>query len=138
MVGMVQMAKALGDDTRYRILGLVEHRALCVCELAAVLDMPQSTVSSHLRLLHRAEWLEAERCDKWMYYRLAAERQQLWEVLHDCLEIGDEERKLRRDDLLRADACVQQRDCRCGAGPQRMAMAKVTKTSFGRKKNDIA
>ena len=134
MEGMVGMARALGDETRYRILSLVETRALCVCELAAVLDMPQSTVSSHLRLLHRAQWLEAERCEKWMYYRLAPARCGLWRALHVHCGVHEREDSCRNEDRKRADVCVLERDCRCGAGPQRLATTGAATTRKKEKK----
>ena len=67
----VRFAQALADDTRWRILRLVFSEALCVCELADILQLPQSTVSSHLQVIRKADLLESERCEKWVYYRVA-------------------------------------------------------------------
>lgn len=62
--------KALGDETRLRILALLAERELCVCEILAVLELPQSTVSRHLAILRRAGWVLDRRQGSWMYYRL--------------------------------------------------------------------
>jgi ArsR family transcriptional regulator len=64
--------KALADATRLRILALLtaEDGELCVCELMAILDLPQSTVSRHLATLRNAGWVEDRRQGVWMYYRL--------------------------------------------------------------------
>jgi len=43
---------------------------LCVCELIAALELPQSTVSRHLAYLKKTGWLEDRRQGVWMYYRL--------------------------------------------------------------------
>ena len=48
----------------------MSDQALCVCELADVLEMPQSTVSSHVQILRKAGLLEGETSGKWTYYRL--------------------------------------------------------------------
>lgn len=62
--------KALSDETRLRIIKLLEHGELCVCDLAAALDMVQPKVSFHLRALKNARLLEDRKEGKWMYYRL--------------------------------------------------------------------
>jgi ArsR family transcriptional regulator len=66
-----QTFKALADETRLRILALLAEGELCVCDLMAILDMPQSTVSRHLAYLRNAGWVEDRRQGVWMYYRLA-------------------------------------------------------------------
>ncbi len=66
----VKLFKALSEDVRLRILGLLLQGELCVCDLMAVLDLPQSTISRHLSYLANAGWLTGERRGVWMYYRL--------------------------------------------------------------------
>jgi len=61
--------KGLSDATRLRILGLLAGGELCVCDLMAVLDLPQSTVSRHLAFLRKLGWVESRRSGKWMHYR---------------------------------------------------------------------
>ena len=68
-----QLLKALTDETRLRILALLGQGELCVCDLIAVLQLPQSTVSRHLALLRNAGWVVDRRQGLWMYYRLADE-----------------------------------------------------------------
>jgi len=63
--------KALSDETRLRILSLLSEGELCVCDLMAVLELPQSTVSRHLATLRNAALVEDRRQEVWMYYRLA-------------------------------------------------------------------
>jgi ArsR family transcriptional regulator len=48
--------RALGDETRWRIVRLVMYRALCDCELADILGMPQSSVSSHVQIILKS-WM---------------------------------------------------------------------------------
>jgi len=67
-----QLFKALSDETRLRILSLLTAGELCVCDLMAVLDLPQSTVSRHLAYLRNAGLVEDRRQGVWMYYRLVA------------------------------------------------------------------
>lgn len=62
--------KALGDETRLKMIGLLRHGELCVCDLMEVLDLPQSTASRHLAYLKNAHWIVGRRSGKWMYYKL--------------------------------------------------------------------
>jgi ArsR family transcriptional regulator len=66
-----KLFKALSDETRLRILSLLGGGELCVCDLMAILDLPQSTVSRHLATLRNADLVEDRRQGVWMYYRLA-------------------------------------------------------------------
>jgi ArsR family transcriptional regulator len=70
MKEMAKLFKTLSEDVRLRILGLLCKGELCVCDLMAVLDLPQSTISRHLSYLTNAGWLAGERRGVWMYYRL--------------------------------------------------------------------
>lgn len=62
--------KALSDETRLKILSLLTKHELCVCEIIDELDMTQSAVSHHLKILKNAELVEDRREGKWIYYRL--------------------------------------------------------------------
>jgi len=66
-----QFLKALSEETRLRILALLLNGELCVCDLMAVLQLPQSTISRHLAYLRNAGWVKGRRSETWMYYRLA-------------------------------------------------------------------
>ena len=61
--------QSLDDETRLRILALLlEEDELCVCDLVAVLQLPQSTVSRQLSLLKSAGWLKDRREGLWIHY----------------------------------------------------------------------
>jgi ArsR family transcriptional regulator len=81
MSAPVTFAHALADRTRWRIIHLVFEKALCVCELADVLKMPQSTLSSHLRVIQKAALLDCERRGKWLFYQVKPEFQPVLRAL---------------------------------------------------------
>lgn len=68
-----QLFKALTDETRLRIIGLLFEGELCVCDLTHALGMPQSTVSRHLAHLKNAGLVTDRRCKTWAFYRLSDE-----------------------------------------------------------------
>ena len=71
---LAQTFKALSDPIRLRIVLLLQAEGeLCVCDLMAVLKLPQSTVSRHLAYLKRSCWVDGRRQGVWMYYTLGSE-----------------------------------------------------------------
>jgi ArsR family transcriptional regulator len=65
-----RLFKALGDETRLRIVALLSHGELCVCHIQDALGLAQPTVSRHLATLRAAGVVEHRRERKWVYYRL--------------------------------------------------------------------
>jgi ArsR family transcriptional regulator len=61
---------ALADRTRCRMLWLLEQQELTVSELCAVVQLPQSTVSRHLKTLADAGWVASRRDGTSRYYTL--------------------------------------------------------------------
>ena len=72
--------KALGDETRLRILNFLEVREMCVCEIMVALELTQPTASHHLRLLENAGLVKHRKEGKWVFYRVADP--QLLENMH--------------------------------------------------------
>jgi ArsR family transcriptional regulator len=66
-----RLFRALGDEMRVRIVGLLSHGELCVCHLQSALELTQPTVSRHMAVLRNAGVVEARREGSWVYYRLA-------------------------------------------------------------------
>ena len=64
------MFKALADQTRLRILGLLATGEVCVCEIHESLGIPQPTASRHLAYLKRAGLVADRRDGLWVHYRL--------------------------------------------------------------------
>jgi SAM-dependent methyltransferase len=79
---------ALADPTRSRILLLLDGRELMVGELCAVLQLPQSTVSRHLKILSDEGWVVSRGEGTSRFYsmvqsRLEASAKRLWQVVRD-------------------------------------------------------
>jgi len=79
---------ALADPTRSRILLLLDGQELTVGELCAVLQLPQSTVSRHLRILSDEGWVISRGEGTSRFYtmlvgRLDAAANRLWQVVRD-------------------------------------------------------
>lgn len=62
--------KALADESRMRILWMLEDRFLCVCEIQAALELAQSTVSRHMMLLEETGFVVSAKDGLWKNYSL--------------------------------------------------------------------
>ena len=101
--------KALGDEKRLKIVGLLAQKSLCVEELAAILALSAATVSHHLRKLVEAGLVAALAEGYYNVYSLRAEalremskRLLSTETLQDTarvLDLGSYDRKVLRDYL---------------------------------------
>ncbi len=89
MTEVLDQLATLSDQTRARLLLLLEQHELAVSELCAVLQLPQSTVSRHLRILADDGWVVARSEGTSRQYRmtspLAAEQRRLWQLVSEGL-----------------------------------------------------
>lgn len=67
---LVGIYQALGEETRLRMFHLLTHRPLCVCHFQKILELPQVTISKHLRYLRKRGLATARRHGQWMIYSL--------------------------------------------------------------------
>ena len=82
---ILDQLNALGDETRVRILALLDRSEFSVGELSAVLQIAQPSVSRHLKTLADEGWVEARQDGRLRHYRLNAELDEgardLWAVV---------------------------------------------------------
>jgi DNA-binding transcriptional ArsR family regulator len=71
MRDLLDMLKALADESRLRVLYALRGGELCVCQLIALLELAPSTVSKHLSVLRAARLVESRKEGRWIYYRLS-------------------------------------------------------------------
>lgn len=65
--------KALGDPNRLRIVEMLQSGERCACEILADLNISQSTLSHHMKLLCESGLVSCRREGKWMHYSLSRE-----------------------------------------------------------------
>ena len=68
----IGVTKALRESKRVKILKMLQHGELCVCELQSALGISQGSVSKHLSILAAAGLLDRRKDGLWAYYRIAA------------------------------------------------------------------
>lgn len=67
---LADLFKIFGDSTRVRILHVLSISEMCVCDIAALLNMNQSAISHQLRVLKNARLVKNRRDGKVVYYSL--------------------------------------------------------------------
>jgi ArsR family transcriptional regulator len=104
MVAILEHMSALADPTRCRMLLLLEKHELTVSELCAVLQMPQSSVSRHLKTLADDDWVVSRRDGTSRFYSMVVEdldpaARRLWPLIREQVAAtsaaGQDDRRLR-------------------------------------------
>lgn len=95
---LTKLFRALGDETRVRIVALLVHGELCVCHVEKALDISQPNCSRQLGILKSAGIVDSRRDGTWVYYRIAEqEHESLTNVLGVLSKTFGSERALRAD-----------------------------------------
>jgi len=70
MKGFVKVMRALSDPNRVKIIKMLQHKTMCVCEMQAALRIAQSSVSKHLKILEEAGLVDYAKDGLWVNYHL--------------------------------------------------------------------
>jgi len=104
MVAILDHMSALSDPTRCRMLLLLEKHELTVTELCSVLQMPQSSVSRHLKTLADDDWVASRRDGTSRFYSMPVDEldsgaKRLWPLIREQVATtsaaGQDDRRLK-------------------------------------------
>jgi len=98
--------RALGDESRLRIVALLSHGELCVCHLEQALDLSQPNASRQLGILKAAGIVDSRRDGTWVYYAII--EQQHARVQHMLAALT---KQFGAERALRADHAKLRRSC---------------------------
>ena len=100
LVSLENTFKALADQTRLRIIGLLRAGEICVCDIHGSLGLPQPTVSRHLAYLRKSGLVATRKEGLWVHYRLAELPDPVMQAVLDAVthaighvSLGDKDRK---------------------------------------------
>lgn len=65
-----EICRALSDENRLKIIGLLTGGELCACRILEKLDITQPTLSHHIKILCECNLVNARRDGKWMHYSI--------------------------------------------------------------------
>lgn len=87
--------KALSDESRIRILNLLQHHdELCISDIEQILDFTQTKTSRHLNYLKNAGIVNARKSDQWVFYKIKEEVQ---DIVSQSLEYMSKDHVLNND-----------------------------------------
>jgi ArsR family transcriptional regulator, arsenate/arsenite/antimonite-responsive transcriptional repressor len=66
----IKVMKALSDPNRVKIVKMLQHKMMCVCEIQEALQIAQSSVSKHLKMLEEAGLVDYKKDGLWVNYHL--------------------------------------------------------------------
>ncbi len=95
----VELMKVLGHETRLRVVHLLMLKeTLCVCDLFEVLQLPQPTVSRHLKILRDKGLVADFRHNQWVHYRLLTQDDsRVMGILTSVLEMAKDSPVFKQD-----------------------------------------
>ena len=111
MRDLEQLFKGLADQTRLRILNLLFHGELCVCDLHYVLESSQPNVSRHLIYLRNSGLVLDRRAGARTYYRLAQPNVGLHKLLFGFLRDVFKSSDVLAEDSLKLKKVIAQGSC---------------------------
>jgi ArsR family transcriptional regulator len=71
MKDFLRVMKALSDSNRVKIVKMLQHKSMCVCEMRAALNIAQPSVSKHLKILEEAGLVLSQKDGMWVNYYLS-------------------------------------------------------------------
>lgn len=97
-MNIVKKLKALGDETRLRIVNILKDGPLCVCEIEDILQISQSNASRHLNKLMNADLLNYYKDAKYVYYKLNEETLKEFTFIEELIS-----NELEKEEILKND-----------------------------------
>ncbi len=70
MKDFIKVTKAISDPNRVKIIKMLQHKMMCVCELKEALQISQPSVSKHLKILEEAGLVSFKKDGLWVDYHL--------------------------------------------------------------------
>lgn len=67
----IKVMKALSDSNRVKMIKMLQHKPMCVCEIQTALGIAQSTASKHLKILEDADLVTSFKNGLWVNYGLS-------------------------------------------------------------------
>jgi ArsR family transcriptional regulator len=88
MTDILSKLKALGDETRFRIINLLLTHDLCVGALAGHLNISKAAISQHLQILRKAGLVRGEKRGYWTHY--SVDKSAIHQIAEDLIKRTDQ------------------------------------------------
>ena len=89
MNAISELFKVLSDDTRLRIINLLDKQDLCVCELVDILKLSQPKISKHIARLRSINLVNTKRNEQYIYYSLNRSNLEYMAIIETVLQTNN-------------------------------------------------
>lgn len=114
MKELTSALQSLSEETRVRILSLLlNKKELCVCDIMAALQIPQSTASRNLSYLKNAGWIIDRKEAVWVHYSISKQLSPLQQSLLPTLRHFLYDNSIANEDMARLSVFYNNKNC-CG------------------------
>lgn len=97
MEKLLNLFKVLSDETRMRILVLLYHKKLCVCQIQGILEEGQPKISKHLAKLRDMGFVKDERQEQFIYYYIDKDNELLKDILEKIIANSENYATIEKD-----------------------------------------
>ncbi|MGV8984083.1 ArsR/SmtB family transcription factor [Clostridium sp.] len=97
MEKLINLFKVLSDETRMRILVLLYHKKLCVCQIQGILEEGQPKISKHLGKLRDLGFVKDERQEQFIYYYIDEDNELLNDILKNIITNSENYGIIKKD-----------------------------------------
>ena len=110
---IIKVFKIFSDETRLRMLMILDREELCVCEISNILEVSQPTISKNLSRLKDLGFVLDQRRDKYVFYKLNEESTLLNKTVENIKNLYNESQVFIDDDKklneknLRTSKCIK-------------------------------
>ena len=94
---LMNLFKVLSDETRMRILVLLYHKKLCVCQIQGILEETQPKISKHLAKLRDMGFVKDERQEQFIYYYIDKDNELLSGILQNIILNSEKYTTIQKD-----------------------------------------
>jgi ArsR family transcriptional regulator len=112
---LMNLFKVLSDETRMRILVLLYHKKLCVCQIQGILEEGQPKISKHLGKLRDMGFVKDERQEQFIYYYIDRDNELLNDILKSIILNSENYTALQKDlkNLAKGDEYTEMLKIKC-------------------------
>lgn len=111
MEKLLDVLKALSDETRLRILNLLYEKELCVCDIMETLQISQAKASRHLIYLKNAGLVKDRKHAQWAYYSMSKDERM--KFIDSLVYQNLRSLELYQNDLGNLNECLKQKKIQC-------------------------
>ncbi|MGE5558308.1 MAG: ArsR/SmtB family transcription factor [Bacillota bacterium] len=113
MKDLLKSMEAMKDPIRLKLLRILRDRELCVCEIVETVNIKQSRLSQHLRVLKDRDLVTERKDGKWVYYQTNLTRLEKTIKMLDAFLLHDEKKEWIAEEIIKISKIFKNKEISC-------------------------